>query len=660
MRYLVSTQLNTSPNYERATVEESLAYLDKLDELGVDCETLGFDPYTDALISVQLGDEFNQYFVDLTTIDIQLYKPLLESKLLVLQNGKFDLRFFYHRRIIPTKVFDTFLAEKTLHLGLDAVRCNLKDIAFRYLQVEISKEERKNITANLTDGLIVYGCIDVEHLLPIKRLQEARIKEEGLQVSIDLDNRFVLVLAYIEYCGIKLDVEKWQKRADANKKKLAEKQELLNQFILEKDLTPFIEKQYTLFSERFQVIINWNSPKQVVQFFNLLGVNTKITKKGKVVDTVEQDHLKKHAKSFPIIDLYCEYKSIQKDLGTYGENWFNFINPVSGRVHTQYKQLMGTGRLSSGGKDRILKVELPNLQNVPSDQETRSCFVAEKGNVIVGVDYSGQEQVVLANKSLDAGLLEFYDSGLQDMHSFVASKMYPELRNVSYEDIKKKHKDKRQASKIAGFAIGYGGSPQAIADQLNVDVEQAENVYNSYFEAFPGMSEYFKEAKKQGLEKGYVLLSAVTGKKSYVEYFEEFKTSQKDFTKKFWERYRNLKENAPESPTFLELKEKVSKYFRKKGDIERMSLNYPIQGESAEISKLSAIYFWQDYLLPNNLLFKVKFINAVHDENLVECSEVIGEEVSNAMVTAMEKAGDKFCKRVPLRAEPAIETFWKK
>jgi twinkle protein len=660
MRYLVSRQLNESPNYQRASVKESLVYLEKLEEIGADCETLGFDPYTDALLSIQLGDEFNQYFIDLTTIDIQEYRHLLETKLLVLQNGKFDLRFLYHQRIIPTRVFDTFLVEKTLNLGLDSVRCSLKDIAFRYLEVEISKEERKNITSTLTDGLIVYGCIDVEHLLPIKRLQEGRIKEEGLGVSIDLDNRFVLVLAYIEYCGIKLDVEKWQKRADANKKKLAEKRELLNQFILEKDLVPFIERQWNLFSKGLSVTINWNSPKQVVEFFNLLGVNTKITKKGKVVDTVEQDHLKKYAKDFPIIDLYCEYKSIQKDLGTYGENWFKFINPVSGRVHTQYKQLMSTGRLSSGGKDKVLKVDLPNLQNVPSDDESRSCFIAEKGNVIIGVDYSGQEQIVLANKCLDKNLLEFYDSGLQDMHSFVASKMYSELKDVSYHDIKKNHKDKRQASKIAGFAIGYGGSPQAIADQLNVSIEQAQNVYDSYFEAFPGLQEYFAEAKKQGLEKGYILLSEVTGKKSYVEYYEDFKNSQKDFTRKFWDRYRNLKKNAPESPTFLELKEKVSKYFRKKGDIERMSLNYPIQGSSAEISKLSAVYFWQDYLLPNNLLFKVKFINAVHDENLVECPENLSKEVSKQLVGAMEKAGAKFCKRVPLKAESVIAAYWKK
>jgi DNA polymerase I-like protein with 3'-5' exonuclease and polymerase domains len=108
------------------------------------------------------------------------------------------------------------------------------------------------------------------------------------------------------------------------------------------------------------------------------------------------------------------------------------------------------------------------------------------------------------------------------------------------------------------------------------------------------------------------------------------------------------------------MKEKVRNYFIKKGEIERMSLNFPIQGSSAEITKLSGVYFWQDYLIPNNLLFIVKFVNTIHDENVIECPEEIVEQTTKALVDAMEKAGAKFCKRVPLKAEPCIATYWKK
>jgi len=104
MRYLVTAQQHIpSTNYQLASVAESLEYLNKLDEIGTDGETLGFDPYTKQLISIQLGNEINQYFIDLTSVDIQHYKELLETKLLVVQNGKFDLKFLYHYRIIPSK-----------------------------------------------------------------------------------------------------------------------------------------------------------------------------------------------------------------------------------------------------------------------------------------------------------------------------------------------------------------------------------------------------------------------------------------------------------------------------------------------------------------------------------------------------------------------------
>jgi len=660
MRYLITTQKIPSPNYQTCTVEESLAYLSNLEEIAVDTETLGFDPYTCILISLQLGDGTNQYFIDTTTIDIQNYKNLLESKLLVMQNGKFDLRFLYHHRIIPSSVYDTYLAERTIYLGIDSHKAGLDSLCKEYLGVTLDKEERKNISARLTESLIVYGCKDVEYLLEIKRIQQGFIKEKGLEVSIELDNRFVKVLAYIEYCGIKLDAEKWKSKIENTRREMVKFKNDLDKFIRENNMEEFINFQGDLFNPELSVVINWNSPQQVIRFFNLIGVNTKVKDKGEYKDTVEQGHLLKFAKKFPIIETYCKYKEYQKDLSTYGENWFNLINPVSGRVHTQFKQLMNTGRLSSGGKDKIMKVELPNMQNIPSDQETRSCFVAEKGNLLIGVDYSGQEQVVLANRSMDRNLLEFYDKGLGDMHSFVASKMHRELEGLTLDEIKKKHKDKRQAAKIAGFAIGYGGTPTAIADQLQVSEEKAQQVYDGYFEAFPGLKEYFEKTKQEGLKNGYVLISPETGKKCYIEYYEEFLEIQKEFNKEFWSRYRKLKEKAPESPTFLEIKDKVSKYFTKKGEIERMSLNFPIQGSSSEITKLSAIYFWDEYLVPNNLLFIVKFVNVIHDENLIEAPEHLAEEACKAMVDAMEKSGDKFCKRVKLKAEPAVATFWKK
>lgn len=656
MIYLVTKQDISLPDITLTTVQESLEYLNKLEWIGLDTETSGFDPYTCKLYTLQLGDNDVQYVIDLTTIDINEYKELLETKGLIGHNLKFDLRFLYHYRVVPTKVYDTFLGEKTSRLGIESHRCSLAACVLRHCGIVLSKEERANITGRLTEGFVKYSAYDVKYLHELKDKQEFLQLADGTGVSIDLDNKFVLVLAYIEYSGMKLDVEQWTAKINKVQKIADEAEAQLNQFILDNKMEKFIDSQLDLFSSSTKVNVNWNSPSQVVEFFQTLGVNTKVVEKGKTKDTIEANHLVKYSSKYPIIELYLKFKGAQKDIGTYGQNWIDQINPVSGRIHTQFKQLMNTGRLSSGGKSGDVKNF--NFQNIPSDQETRSCFVAAEGNTLVGCDYTGQEQIVLVNKCLDKNLLEFYDKDLGDMHSFVASKMYNELDGMDLNDIKKKHKDKRQSAKVAGFAINYGGSGIGIADQLGLSVEQGQHIYDSYFKAFPGLKSYFDEAKKFGVENGYVLISPVTGKKSYVDYYDEFSKLKNEMNKDFWDRYKQMKNSN--TPTAREMKEKVSQFFRKRGDIERMSLNYPIQGESAEITKLACVYFWTKYLVPNNLLFKVLIVNIIHDEILVETPEEIAQQTAAQLEKAMVDAGAKFCKRVPLKADPCIAPYWKK
>jgi DNA polymerase-1 len=318
---------------------------------------------------------------------------------------------------------------------------------------------------------------------------------------------------------------------------------------------------------------------------------------------------------------------------------------------------MDTGRLSSGGKNKATKEEYINFQNIPSDKETRACFVAEEGNVLLVSDYSGQEQVVLVNNCLDDNLLKFYDEGLGDMHSFVASKMYKELEGLSLEEIKTKHKEKRQAAKSVGFCANYGGAAPTIAQNLNISVEEGEFIYNSYFEAFPGLKDYFKKVQNQTLSNGYVLISEKTGRKSFIAGYEGYLKGKKKFNKNYWERYRVLKENG--SDIFSEMKEEVSKWFRFKGQIERMALNFPIQGQSAEITKIASIYFF-NWIRTNNLFGIVKFVNTIHDELVIECPVNISNKTSQALETSMNKAGDLYCKRIRLTAVPEKTLYWKK
>jgi DNA polymerase-1 len=668
MIYLVTGQkeMFVPSGYSLATVEESIEYLKNLDVIGFDTETRGMDPFTKELLSMQLGDESKQYVIDCLTVSPKLYKELLESKVLIMHNAKFDLRFLYYHQIVPTKIFDTFLVERILTTGIDTIRRSLDAVVYRYCKIELDKTIRGNIhREGLSTRVIKYAADDVKYLHQVKRKQEVALTEKQLNKTASLDNQFVCVLAYIEYCGMYMNSIDWQTKCDEDLKDLDTIKKQLDQFILDNAdvYSKFVDNQLSLFDAGITCKINWASSKQVIPFMQSLGVDTltkdKIT--GMMKDSVDKKVLGPQKKKHTIIPTYIEYTEHQKVVSTYGENWLGYINKVTGRVHSNYNQIMNTGRLSSGQKGNPKKglPQMPNMQNIPSDNRTRGCFQAEKGNVLIVSDYSGQEQIVLANKSLDKDLLEFYSKGLGDMHSFIASKIFPELSDLTLDEIKDNHKGKRQIAKGAGFAINYGGTGITIAQNLNISMEEGEEVYKAYFKAFPGLANYFKVEKKRAIELGYIQFNNVSGRKCFIPFFEEFQKLHKEIyeTEGFWDSYKL--EKSMDSTIFkTHFKPKVREYFMKRGDIERMSLNFPIQGSAADITKLAGIYFFR-YLVANNLVFTVKLPNVVHDEWLVECPEDMAPGLSKVLQDCMERAGDVFCKTVKLKAEPMITKTWK-
>lgn len=164
---------------------------------------------------------------------------------------------------------------------------------------------------------------------------------------------------------------------------------------------------------------------------------TKETKKSVGADIIEAQKDKSD-----IAPLYIKYKGYEKLVGTYGQNVLDQINPVTGRIHTNFDQLgCYTGRLSSGGKDKEHNVEYLNFQNFPSDTETRSCFVSEPGYKWISCDYSAQESRIIADISNDQAMLDLFNKGCGDMHSLVAKMTYPDkVGDCPVEEIKHKFK----------------------------------------------------------------------------------------------------------------------------------------------------------------------------------------------------------------------------
>lgn len=643
--------------YTLSSLEMALEWLDHADTVFLDTETTGFDPHIAQLLCIQFGDETDQFVIDAQTVDLAPFKPLLESKLLVGHNLKFDLKFLFRQGIFPRRIFDTFVTERVLHCGLPDVRAGLDKVAERYLGVTLDKSVRVDIAREgLTPRVIRYAADDVVVLPGIKEKQEEQIRLKDLGGAVNLENRFTPALAYIEFCGFHLDAAQWKVKVDEDLAELSQAESALNDWVVRQGLTDFMDAQLDLF-EPVGCRINWASPKQVIELFERTGISCTVVEKGGSKKSIEAGVLEKQADRFPLIALYLRYKKAQKVTGTYGENFLRQIHPVTGRLHTSFTQIMDTGRTSSGGKNRETGEEFINFQNIPSDKKTRSCFTAEPGNTLIIADYSGQEQIVLANKALDRNLLQFYDNGLGDMHSFVASKMYPELEGLSLEEIKSKHKHKRQAAKSAGFAINYGGTGATIADNLGLSKAEGDKIYNAYFQAFPGLKKYFDLVKKQGVRDGFIFISEVTRRKSYLSNIAAFRVLEEQFTPDFWDHYRQVKESKGDD--WVSLRSKVSDYFLFKGEIERKALNFPIQGTSAEITKISCVFIFK-WILDNNLFGTVKFVNTVHDENILECPVELQVEVAAMVKEAMCEAAAIFCKRVPLIAEPDVSVYWRK
>jgi DNA polymerase I-like protein with 3'-5' exonuclease and polymerase domains len=618
MIYLISKNksiIDSSIQYN--TVEESLIFLQALDWISVDIETTGLDRHINKILLIQLGNKDIQYVIDVTTIDILLYKSILENKNLILQNAKFDIQFLYKLNIIPQgKIWDTMLAEQVLYNGLDPM-ANLYYLADKYCNIQLNKTTRNNFTSSnykLDVSSIIYAAEDTEVLGEIKQKQEYAAKKKDILKAIHLENSFVKALAYIEFCGMYVNTGKWLDKFNKLLPLIRQKKLDLDDIIIKDErLSKFIELQLDLFSSKTTVNISYNSSKQMIPVFLALGLDIS-DMDAKSGMSIAEKNISKYKYSTPFVKTYLEYKALVKSSTTYGEKFLSNIHTVTGRLHSEYTQLQITGRISSSA---------PNLNNIPRDKITRACFEAEKGNVLIDLDYSDQEGRIIANVSGEPNLIDMYNAGKIDGHSYVAKLCFKEeLKDIEISEIKSKFPDLRQKAKSARFAITFGGNGTTIANNLGVEKKIGVKVYKAYIKAFPALFTYFDAVKAQTKKNGYILISPLTGRKV------------------FHRNFFDLEENDYEHYDFL-----------------KKSLNYPIQGRAAEMIKIASILLFK-WIVENNYFNIVKIIGNVYDELVIEAPEDISEFVAKEAQECMTTAANYFATLVPITADYDISKHW--
>ena len=330
---------------------------------------------------------------------------------------------------------------------------------------------------------------------------------------------------------------------------------------------------------------NINSPQQLgsVLFEELKLPPGRKTKSGY---STEASILERLRSAHPVIEFILEYRQLFKLKSTYIDALPSLSNPKTGRVHTSFNQTRtATGRLSSNE---------PNLQNIPIrgelGGEVRQAFITPHGSYLFSGDYSQIDLRALAHLSQDQGLLDAFNHD-EDVHAATASRLF----GVDTSQITA---DMRRVAKTVNFGVIYGMSDYGLEQATELSREEAAQFITSYFEKYPGVRQYLESTKQQARDKGYV--QTLLGRRRPIP---EINSAN-----------RQIREAA-----------------------ERMAINMPVQGTSADIIKVAMINLYREM---QQRQMKSKMLLQVHDELLFEVPEAEMEEmrqlVPKIMSTALE------------------------
>jgi DNA polymerase-1 len=312
---------------------------------------------------------------------------------------------------------------------------------------------------------------------------------------------------------------------------------------------------------------NINSPQQLGMILgDKMGIDAVKKKNGgfstaaDVLEGLKCDGL-------PIIGKVLEFRQLAKLKSTYIDALPALVNPKTKRIHTSFNQTRTTtGRLSSSD---------PNLQNIPIKDELgrriREAFVAPPGSLLMGVDYSQIDLRALAHLSQDPNLLSAFRND-EDIHTATAAQLY----GIALHEVTPAM---RRFAKTVNFGVVYGMSSYGLEQATELSREEAGKFIKAYFDKYAGVKWYMELTKEQARKMGYV--QTILGRKRLIQ---DINSSN-----------RQVREGA-----------------------ERMAINMPVQGTSADIIKKAMINLHREMIQRK---LQSKMLLQVHDELVFEVPE---------------------------------------
>ena len=365
---------------------------------------------------------------------------------------------------------------------------------------------------------------------------------------------------------------------------------------LGKDMLRLEAEVYNSLGYRFNI----NSSQQLsrILYEELKLPKPRKTKSGYSTEASSLEELKG---AHPIIELVLQYRQLAKLKSTYTDAFCELVNPKTGRLHTSFNQTgTTTGRLSSSE---------PNVQNIPIRTELggkiRQAIIAEPGWQLLSADYSQIDLRVLAHISQDPELIATFLRD-EDVHAATAARIF----NVPQDKVTT---EMRRVAKTVNFGVIYGMSGYGLEQATSFSREEASQFIIAYFEKYPKVREYIENTKNQARELGYV--QTVMGRRRYIP---EIKSPN-----------GQVRQAA-----------------------ERMAINMPVQGTSADIIKIAMVNIHREM---EKSSLRSRMTLQVHDELLFEVPpeeiDRMKELVSRIMPQALKLS-------VPLKIDIKLGKNW--
>jgi DNA polymerase-1 len=460
----------------------------------------------------------------------------------------------------------------------------LEDLALRYLGLDISSPDapppgQLDLSGTAPDPAeeAARRAVAISRLAPaLSKAMESR----GLQRLYDeIERPLVRVLARMEKVGVRVDVDVLRRIYDGL---VAEGRRLE-------------EEIQDLCGSRFLV----NSTQQLRRvLFDELGLQPQ--KKTKTGFSTDAASLEKLRGLHPVIEPLLRYREVEKLRSTYGESLLGEV-AVDGRIHASFNQTVArTGRLSS---DR------PNLHNIPIRTEEgrriRRAFIPAEGRRFLVADYNQIELRVIAHLAQDPGLIQAFSLG-EDIHKATASRIFgvdPNAVTIA----------QRSKAKMVSYGLAYGMESYGLGQRLGISTDEAAEILNAYFVAFPSVRAYMDATVAEARDRGY--------------------------TETLFGRRRQIPEL--QSPNYR---------LRQAG--ERQAMNAGIQGLAADIFKVALVRLdrgLEDQGRTSRLVLQV------HDEVIVEVDPSEEQAVAALTLEAMRGAADL---SVPLEVNLSWGASW--